>query len=203
MATGAADGPPPRGGDHQATGPSRVLRSSSGGRPCLSAQPPYLEQGNARHERLGCQISRHHVRSFRVVGDVFIHDSSVLAECNFIWRAHHPLFFGALDEASTAFDKGTADNDEVRGMCDKEIALFNELGVVHRKGQREMVTLVPHAAILMWILCRKSILRRPQDTGPWYAATLAHVVPMFDKTRDFGPICVVGAAGVEPATSRL
>lgn len=98
------------------------------------------------YERLGCQISPHHVRSFRVVGDVFIDDSSVLAECNFIWRAHHPLFFGALDEVSTAFDKGTADNDEVRGMCDKEIALFNELGIVLRKGQREMVTLVPHAA---------------------------------------------------------
>jgi len=124
------------------------------------------------YERLGCQISRHHVRSFRVVGDVFIDDSSVLAECNFIWRAHHPLFSGALYEVSTAFDKGTADNDEVRGMGDKEIALFNELGIVHRKGQREMVTLVPHAAILMWILCRKSIFRRRQDTGPWYAATL-------------------------------
>ena len=76
-------------------------------------------------------------------------------------------------EASRLFDGHMASAPELRRTCEKQIALFNELGLVYRRRwwilRDPLVELLPHAAIYIWVFCRSHIIRRRQNVGKWFA----------------------------------
>ncbi|SRR5260221_370663 len=87
-----------------------------------------------------------------------------------------PVVCSTVDEASKSFDEYASTNRDLRQACEKQIALFNELGLVYRREfwlfRDRLVTVLPHAAIYLWIFCRPYITRRRRDTGWWYAQPL-------------------------------
>jgi hypothetical protein len=59
--------------------------------------------------------------------------------------------------------------------CDRQIALFNNLGITIAKWyaqKQQLVEVFPHAAIYMWIILNPYIIQRRSDTGPWLARPL-------------------------------
>jgi len=84
-----------------------------------------------------------------------------------------PVVCSNIDEASKSFDEYASTNHDIRRRCEKQIALFNELGLVYRREfwlfRDRLVTVLPHAAVYLWIFCRPQIARRRKDTGWWYA----------------------------------
>ena len=59
--------------------------------------------------------------------------------------------------------------------CDRQIALFNDLGITIAKWyaqKQQLVEVFPHAAIYMWIILNPYIIQRRSDTGPWLAQPL-------------------------------
>jgi hypothetical protein len=63
----------------------------------------------------------------------------------------------------------------LKRACDNQVGLFNELGFTIGRlfsRKRKMVELFTHAAINMWVILSPYILRRREDTGPWFAKNL-------------------------------
>ena len=62
-----------------------------------------------------------------------------------------PVVCSNIDEASKSFDEYASTNHDIRRSCEKQIALFNELGLVYRREfwlfRDRLVTVLPHAAI--------------------------------------------------------
>jgi hypothetical protein len=84
-----------------------------------------------------------------------------------------------LQEKSEAFCKMIlmADNSKLKARCERQISLFGELELSNPKPfwswrgrfDDDLVSLLPHAAIYIWVILHPHILKRRQDTGPWYA----------------------------------
>src|SRR5579872_2569405 len=69
------------------------------------------------------------------------------------------------------------ENATLKRKCERQIALFSELGFSTRKPlwswrgrwENRLVSLLPHPTVYMWVILRPYILKRRADTGPWYA----------------------------------
>lgn len=89
---------------------------------------------------------------------------------------------GTLDERANAFCKMILEPDKegLRKACERQIALFNDLGFSCRKPfwsifgrfENPLVFLLPHATISVWVVLKPYIVKRRQVTGPWYATPL-------------------------------
>lgn len=87
-----------------------------------------------------------------------------------------PMTFNTVDEASSGFHRNALNNPKVHKACMRQLALFNELGIVYRKTfwvfRNRLVTVLPHAAIYMWIFYRHHVKERRGDSGVWFAAPM-------------------------------
>jgi hypothetical protein len=88
-----------------------------------------------------------------------------------------------LDERSAAFVRlmlstpAETVNGEptLKKRCDRQIALFNNLGITVGEWYSRSAPLVkifPHAAIYIWIVLHPYIIQRREDTGDWLAKPL-------------------------------
>ena len=88
-----------------------------------------------------------------------------------------------LDERSAAFVRlmlstpaETVNNQPtLKKRCDRQIALFNNLGITVGEWyswSAPLVKIFPHAAIYIWIVLHPYIIQRRQDTGDWLAKPL-------------------------------
>jgi hypothetical protein len=83
------------------------------------------------------------------------------------------------EELHPAPSDGTASKGQggitLKQRCDRQIALFNDLGVTISSwySQRQpLVELFPHAAVYIWIILGPYIIQRRRDTGEWLAKPL-------------------------------
>ena len=90
-----------------------------------------------------------------------------------------PMTCNTVDAASAAFNEHALKDEGIKKACDKEIALFNELGLVSGKRRwwgwrrpNRLVKILPHAAVYVWVFCRHRIALRRSNTGPWFAKPL-------------------------------
>jgi hypothetical protein len=63
----------------------------------------------------------------------------------------------------------------LKTSCDRQIALFNDLGVTVGAWYSQsgpLVEVFPHAAIYIWIILHPYIIQRRKDTGKWLAKPL-------------------------------
>jgi hypothetical protein len=82
----------------------------------------------------------------------------------------------------------------LKNRCDRQIALFNDLGITVGEWysrSRPLVEIFPHAAIYIWIILHPYIIRRREDTGKWLAMpllkfTLKCVTFVLDQNGDRG-----------------
>lgn len=74
---------------------------------------------------------------------------------------------------------------ELRKICTKQIAFFNDLGFLVRRrfwnwlyvfGENPAVKLLPHSVIYTWVILNPIIKHRRTLTGEWYATPLLQVV---------------------------
>jgi hypothetical protein len=89
---------------------------------------------------------------------------------------------GDLETKSTAFSDMIVkpENRCLKHKCERQIALFNDLGFSSRKpilaflGREDpLVALLPHACICIWVIVKPYILRRRADTGPAVVSVVA------------------------------
>ena len=102
----------------------------------------------------------------------------------------------SLGDRSTEFVRQMRahEKEKLKLACDRQIALFNSLGIT--TGQwyslsKPLVRVFPHAAIYMWVILHPYIVQRREDTGNWLAEpllrfTLKCVVFVLQQNRDRG-----------------
>lgn len=77
----------------------------------------------------------------------------------------------------TSLESGNVANGGVslKTSCDRQIALFNDLGITVGSWYSQsgpLVEIFPHAAIYIWIILHPYIIQRRKDTGKWLAEPL-------------------------------
>jgi hypothetical protein len=95
-----------------------------------------------------------------------------------IYKAYFalPMTSNTVEEASRSFYENAFNQGTVQEACHRQLALFNELGLVYRKHfwffRNRLVTVLPHAAIYMWIFYGRHVKERRNDSGFWFATPM-------------------------------
>jgi hypothetical protein len=97
-------------------------------------------------------------------------------------RALYEAFFkspassGDVASASAQFFEVIKRQKEIRTLCDEQISFFNTLGLAYKKRfwifRNDLVTILPHATIYLWVLCKAYVDCRRKDAGLWFAKPL-------------------------------
>ena len=90
-----------------------------------------------------------------------------------IYEAYLGLSAGpSVSARADSFRQLMATDPELKRVCDRQLALFNELGLTCRRSlfrENPLVSLLPHASIYLWVILRPYILKRRRDAGEWFA----------------------------------
>jgi hypothetical protein len=71
-----------------------------------------------------------------------------------------------------AFKQLMATDQDLKHACDRQLALFNELGLTCRRKlfrENPLVSLLTHASIYLWVILHPYIRKRRRDAGEWFA----------------------------------
>jgi hypothetical protein len=131
-----------------------------------------LEQGRRQHflERATAEHADHDRRQ--------IYKEFVAATGCPTLEERSKVFVGRMQNAPTEPENGTPKQNgkvSLKTSCDRQIALFNDLGITVGAWYSQSETLVeifPHAAIFIWIILHPYIIQRRKDTGKWLAKPL-------------------------------
>jgi hypothetical protein len=80
--------------------------------------------------------------------------------------------FASLQERSDAFMTRMEEYSRIKERCDRQITLFNDVGITvggWSLFREPLVDIFPHASIYVWIILRPYILKRRLDAGRWFA----------------------------------
>ena len=83
--------------------------------------------------------------------------------------------FADLEQRSKAFVQKMYQDPELKLCCDRQIAIFNDLGITIEEWfsrKKPLVRVFPHAALHMWLILNPYILERRADSGDWFARPL-------------------------------
>jgi hypothetical protein len=78
----------------------------------------------------------------------------------------------SVSTRADAFRQLLTTDGELKRTCDRQLALFNELGLTCRRSlfrENPLVSLLPHASIYLWVILHPYILKRRRDAGEWFA----------------------------------
>jgi hypothetical protein len=80
-----------------------------------------------------------------------------------------------FEKRSEAFVKRMRNYPALRDACERQIALFNNLGIIVEPRYamtQGLVKILLHAAVYIWIILKPHILERQANVGNWYAEPL-------------------------------
>jgi hypothetical protein len=90
----------------------------------------------------------------------------------FIYSKYLEITAPTLEERSKLFVARMYHDPELKLKCDRQIELFNSLGLIISSWftqKKSYVRIFPHAAIYIWIILQQYIVSRRSDAGQFFA----------------------------------